>query len=116
MPRTLAALVAILVTIPATGQDAAILDDRISELVAKHEADILEFRHYVHQNPELGNREHETAKRVAAHLTALGMEVRTGMAQKGVVGILKGGKPGRTIAVRAAVQYGIASILAETDA
>ena len=113
MPRTLAALVAILVTIPATGQDAAILDDRISELVAKHEADILEFRHYVHQNPELGNREHETAKRVAAHLTALGMEVRTGMAHTGVVGILKGGKPGRTIAVRAAVQYGVASILAE---
>ena len=93
-------------------------------LVAKHEANILEFRHYVHQNPELGNREHETAKRVAAHLTALGMEVRTsltGIAQKGVVGILKGGKPGRTIAVRAddvhtAVPYGVASILAETDA
>ena len=86
-------------------------------LVAKREANILEFRHYVHQNPELGNREHETAKRVAAH----GMEVRTGIAQKGVVGILKGGKPGRTIAVRAddvhtAAPYGVASILAETDA
>lgn len=107
MPRTFAALVAIFAIITtvgsatATAQDAAILDDRISELVAKHEADILEFRHYVHQNPELGNREHETAKRVAAHLTALGMEVRTGIAHTGVVGILKGGKPGRTIAVRA---------------
>ncbi|HEX7050843.1 MAG TPA: amidohydrolase [Longimicrobiales bacterium] len=63
---------------------------------------IIELRHRIHQNPELGNREFETAKLVAEHLERLGFdEVRTGVAHTGVVGILRGGKPGPVVAVRA---------------
>lgn len=58
-------------------------------------------RQTIHRNPELGNREFETAKLIAAHLRSLGMEVRTGIAHTGVVGILRGGRPGPVVAVRA---------------
>lgn len=90
----IAALVCLLV--PAAAQ-AADLD----ALVAQHAPRATELRHQIHQNPELGNREFETAKRVAAHLTSLGFEVRTGVAKTGVIGVLRGAKPGPTIAVRA---------------
>ena len=53
------------------------------------------------QHPELGNRETRTAKLVADHLRSLGLEVRTGVAHTGVVGVLRGGKPGPVIALRA---------------
>ncbi len=55
----------------------------------------------IHQNPELGNREFRTAMIVAKHLERLGIEVETGIAHTGVVGILKGGLPGPVIAIRA---------------
>lgn len=64
--------------------------------------EILELRHHIHQNPELGNREFKTAELIAEHLTALGFDkVTTGVAHTGVVGVLVGGKPGPTVAVRA---------------
>jgi amidohydrolase len=62
---------------------------------------IIGVRHDIHQNPELGNREFRTADRVATHLRELGLEVRTGIAHTGVVGILRGGRPGPVVAVRA---------------
>lgn len=62
---------------------------------------IIELRHTIHRHPELSNRELNTAKLVADHLHALGLEVRTGVAYTGVVGILKGGKPGKVVALRA---------------
>ncbi|MGM0906906.1 MAG: amidohydrolase [Pseudomonadota bacterium] len=65
------------------------------------EAQVIEWRRHLHANPELSNREFETAKMVAEHLRSLGMEVETGVAHTGVVGMLKGGKPGPTIALRA---------------
>jgi len=65
------------------------------------EAQVIEWRRHIHANPELSNREFETAKMVAEHLRSLGMEVQTGVAHTGVVGLLKGGKPGPTIALRA---------------
>ena len=65
------------------------------------EAQVIEWRRHIHTNPELSNREFETAKMVAEHLRSLGMEVETGVAHTGVVGMLKGGKPGPTIALRA---------------
>ncbi|MGM0630127.1 MAG: amidohydrolase [Pseudomonadota bacterium] len=65
------------------------------------EAQVIEWRRHIHANPELSNREFETAKMVAEHLRSLGMEVETGVAHTGVVGMLKGGKPGPTIALRA---------------
>ena len=65
------------------------------------ESRVVAWRRDIHQNPELGNRETRTAGIVAAHLRALGMEVQTGVAHTGVVGLLKGGKPGPVVALRA---------------
>lgn len=64
-------------------------------------AKVIEWRRHFHQHPELSNREFNTAKKVADHLRSLGIEVRTGVAKTGVVGILKGGKPGPVVALRA---------------
>src|SRR5688572_21596114 len=65
------------------------------------EKKLVEWRRHFHQNPELGNREFKTAEKVANHLKQLGIEVKTGVAHTGVVGILKGGKPGPVVALRA---------------
>ena len=62
---------------------------------------MIEVRHDLHQNPELGNRETRTAGIVAERLRALGLEVRTGVAHTGVVGVLRGGRAGPVVAVRA---------------
>ena len=76
-----------------------------SELIAKKanqiEQKVIAWRQDFHQNPELGNREVRTAAIVAKHLQSLGFEVKTGVAFTGVVGILKGDKPGPVIALRA---------------
>lgn len=74
------------------------------EIVAAAESiedKVIEWRRYFHQNPELSNREFETAKKIAAHLKSLGMEVQTGVAKTGVVGILKGNHTGKVVALRA---------------
>lgn len=65
------------------------------------ESKVIEWRHHLHQNPELSNREFKTSKYVAEHLKSLGIEVRTGIAHTGVVGILKGKKEGKVVALRA---------------
>ena len=65
------------------------------------ESKVIEWRRDIHQNPELGNAETRTAKKIADHLRSLGIEVQEGVAVTGVVGILKGGKPGPTVALRA---------------
>jgi amidohydrolase len=62
---------------------------------------VVAWREDIHEHPELGNREVRTAGIIAAHLKSLGMEVSTGVGKTGVVGILKGGKPGPVIALRA---------------
>lgn len=62
---------------------------------------IIEWRRDFHRNPELSNREFRTSKIVAEHLRKLGLEVQTGVAKTGVLGLLRGGKPGATIAMRA---------------
>jgi amidohydrolase len=62
---------------------------------------IISWRRDFHQNPELGNRETRTAAIIAKHLQSLGIEVKTGVAHTGVVGILVGGKPGPVVALRA---------------
>ena len=61
---------------------------------------MIELRHQVHRHPELSNREFDTAKLVAAKLRSIGLDVQTGIAHTGVVGILKGAKPGPVVAVR----------------
>ncbi|HEY9422937.1 MAG TPA: amidohydrolase [Thermoanaerobaculia bacterium] len=83
---------------PASAQD---LKDRIAPAVQAVEPKVIAWRRDIHQNPELSNRETRTAALVAEHLRKLGLEVRTGVARTGVVGILKGGKPGPVVALRA---------------
>ncbi len=73
----------------------------IIDAVEKMESKTISWRRDFHQNPELSNREVRTAKIIADHLRSLGMEVKEGVAKTGVVGILKGGKPGPVIALRA---------------
>jgi len=65
------------------------------------EQKVIQWRHEIHQNPELSNREFKTAEKVANHLKSLGIEVQTGIAHTGVVGILKGNRPGKVLALRA---------------
>jgi len=72
-----------------------------TQLVGDELPQITAWRHDIHQHPELSNREFRTSKIVAAQLTKLGFQVRTGIAHTGVVGILKGGKPGPKLAIRA---------------
>jgi amidohydrolase len=73
----------------------------IESKIAEIEPVVIEWRHYLHEHPELSNREYKTAEFVADKLRGMGMEVTTGIAHTGVVGILKGGKPGPVIALRA---------------
>ena len=77
------------------------LQSTINGKVDEIESKVVEWRRHLHENPELSNREFETAKMVAAHLTELGMEVKTKIAYTGVTGVLKGGKPGPVVALRA---------------
>jgi len=65
------------------------------------ESKVIEWRRDFHENPELSNREFKTAKKIAAHLKSLGLDVQTGVAHTGVVGILKGKQPGKVLALRA---------------
>ena len=71
------------------------------KLLKNVESKVIEWRRDFHQNPELGNREVRTGKIVADHLKSLGMEVESGIAYTGVVGILRGSKPGPTVMLRA---------------
>jgi amidohydrolase len=91
-------LIAALLALPG----AAISAENNAEAWARAvDADVLKWRRDIHQFPELGNREFRTAKLVAAHLKSLGLEVKTGVAHTGVTAVLKGGKPGPRIAIRA---------------
>ncbi len=76
-------------------------DAAIAAAVERLAPRMIEIRHDLHQHPELSNRETRTAALVADELRRLGFEVRTGIAKTGVVGILRGGKPGPVVAIRA---------------
>lgn len=102
-PRALRLLVAGLalatVIAPRTAR-AQDLRARIDAAVAQASEQVIKIRQTLHMNPELGNREFETGKLIAAHLKGLGLEVRTGVAKTGVVAVLRGGKPGPVVAIR----------------
>ena len=74
---------------------------KIDQLSSEVESKCITWRRDIHQNPELGNREFRTSKLVAEHLQSLGMEVKTGVAHTGVVGILRGKKDTPVVALRA---------------
>lgn len=76
---------------------SAVIEQKANAILPK----VIEWRRYLHEHPELSNREYKTAEYVAAHLKALGLEVQTGVAKTGIVAILRGGKPGPVVALRA---------------
>ncbi|MCW5624652.1 MAG: amidohydrolase [Burkholderiales bacterium] len=80
---------------------AATLESEADRLAAAVAPKVVEWRRDIHAHPELGNQEFRTAALVADHLRKLGMEVRTGVGITGVVGVLRGGKPGPVVALRA---------------
>jgi amidohydrolase len=80
---------------------AAQSDAEIARAVERVAPRMIQIRHDIHQHPELSNRETRTAAIVAEQLRGLGLEVRTGIAHTGVVGVLRGGRPGPVIAIRA---------------
>jgi amidohydrolase len=92
------AAVASLLALSSSAQDLSKeIDTRTSAVMSK----VITWRRDIHQHPELSNREVRTAKIVADHLRALGLEVQTGIARTGVVGLLRGGRPGKVVALRA---------------
>lgn len=76
-------------------------DAEVARAVERLAPTFITIRQDIHQNPELGNRETRTAALVERHLRSLGLEVRTAVAHTGVIGILRGGKPGPVVAIRA---------------
>jgi amidohydrolase len=101
MNRRLALAVSALLAIASGPAGAAITEAQLDQAARSITSQVTTWRRDFHQNPELGNRETRTSQKVAEHLKALGIEVRTGIAHTGVVGVLKGGKPGPTNALRA---------------
>ena len=85
----------------ARAQSIPELEQEIRQRAAQIEAQLIAWRRDIHQNPELGEQETRTAALVTAHLTRLGLDVKTGVAQTGVVALLKGGRPGPVVALRA---------------
>ena len=99
----IAFVLTIVVTTSASAQapSTRAVDSRVDSRVKSVEPKVIGWRRDIHQHPELGNREFRTAKLVADHLRSLGIEMQTGVAHTGVVGVLKGGKPGPVVALRA---------------
>jgi amidohydrolase len=101
--RTTALLVACLAVLPvlSTAQPANSVVTAIDRTTAEILPQVVGWRRDFHQHPELGMQEARTSKIIAEHLRGLGMEVQTGVAGTGVVGVLEGGRPGKVVALRA---------------
>ena len=87
----------LLISISISADLKSDLEKQINPLMDK----VIEWRHDIHQNPELSNREYRTAKKIEAHLRSLDIKVQTKIAYTGVVGLIEGDLPGPTIALRA---------------
>ena len=103
--RSLRALLAAIVLGGAAPLGGAALpvsgDADVDRALRAIESKVIAWRRDIHQHPELSNREFRTSALVAEHLRRLGLEVRTGVAHTGVVGILRGARPGGVVALRA---------------
>jgi amidohydrolase len=77
------------------------MSNAVKEKIAEMKDWLVETRRTIHMNPELGFEEVETSRLIAGYLDKFGLQVKTGMAKTGVIGLLKGGKPGKTVAIRA---------------
>ncbi len=98
--KTTITLFSILILI-GTVQSQDKITNAIEVAIKKIEPKCIAWRRELHEHPELGNREFKTAKLIAGHLRSLGIEVKEGVAKTGVIGILKGAKPGPVIGLRA---------------
>ena len=94
-------LAAAAVVAMATPAGAQTFDKAVFAAAKAVQPKVIEWRRDIHEHPELGNNEVRTSKLVADHLRKLGFEVRTGVAKTGVVAVLKGGRPGGVVALRA---------------
>jgi amidohydrolase len=101
MPRRLLALLLLLPTALAAQQRPDALQLDIDRRAAAIVEKLTSWRHDIHEHPELSFQEVRTAKLVADHLRSLGLEVRTNVGGNGVVGVLRGGRPGPVVALRA---------------
>src|SRR5690625_1897610 len=77
------------------------MTEEILSKAGEIEEEIIEIRRHLHQHPELSNYEYDTSKFIQKKLKAYGIYYETGFAKTGVLGIIKGGKPGKTVALRA---------------
>ncbi|GAB3338345.1 amidohydrolase [Marilutibacter aestuarii] len=100
IPLALSVALALAVAAPARAQSAGERPE-VTAAAKAVDAKVVAWRRDIHAHPELGNRETRTSALVADHLRALGLEPRTGIATTGVTAVLKGGKPGPRIALRA---------------
>ncbi len=89
------------IAITTLAQVSPRLQAKLDQEAKDIEPKLIEWRRHFHQNPELSNRETKTGAFIAAHLKSLGIEVQYPVAKTGVVGLLKGGKPGPVVALRA---------------
>ena len=99
MKGLIAGLIAGVIALPAAR--AGITVAEIDRAAAAVQPQVVEWRRWFHQNPELSNREFNTAARVAEILRGMGLEPRTGIAHTGVIAIIEGGMPGPLVAIRA---------------
>jgi amidohydrolase len=93
-------ILSIFCLIPALGH-AQVAPERLDELAAAAQPQVVEWRRWFHQNPELGNREFNTSARIAEILRGMGLEPQTGIAHTGLVAVIEGGQPGPMVALRA---------------
>lgn len=101
MKKIYTTLMMVLACLVAMSQSSAKLQAKLDQKAKELEPKVIEWRRHFHQYPELSNREFKTGKMIADHLKSLGMEVKYPVAKTGVIGILRTGKPGPTIALRA---------------
>ncbi|MEG2805744.1 M20 family metallopeptidase [Stenotrophomonas sp.] len=101
MPRLSLLLSALLLASPALAATAPAERPEVTAAATRLKAKVVDWRRDFHQHPELSNREERTAAKVAEQLRAMGLKPKTGIAHHGVVAIIKGGKPGPRIALRA---------------
>ena len=94
-------LAGIVLLCPAPAEPASPLAAKIDQALLANQKQLIEWRRHLHQNPELGNREVETAKFVVERLRSFGLQPRTGIAKTGVVAVIEGGRPGPVVALRA---------------
>jgi amidohydrolase len=100
MMKKLCLLLLFISSAPVFAQKAS-LKDKVGKKADSLQSQIIAWRRDFHEHPELGNHEFRSAAIIAKHLQSLGIEVKTGVATTGVVGILRGGKPGPVVALRA---------------